>query len=141
MSFEDNDSCRWKRNQKLFCDNKKKSAIVVKPMELFFFILTILVVLVAFLSTRQNPNAFANFIIGLVLMGIAVNIYVDGLSIPNTGVSYSGSTATFTSTNYDFSNAWVMGIAVIFLPLGLIVFGWTLSLLASGRVMNDGSIR
>jgi len=111
-------------------------------MELFFFLLLSIILLLFYASTRNNPNAFANLIIGMGLMGMGADLFVNGLILPNTGVSFIGTTASFTSTTYSVANnVWVLALQLMTLIMGFTVFGITIGNIASRRVDVYGRVR
>lgn len=73
-------------------------------MELFFFLLIGIIILLAYWSNRESVHEGKLLIIILGLLFIAYSVNQSGLEIPNTGVVFSGNTATFIGTTYTISS-------------------------------------
>lgn len=110
-------------------------------MELFFFLFLHLLLFLAYFHSRQNPNVPANIVIAFLLMGLAANLFLDGLAIPYTGATFTDTTITYVSTTYGMENPWIFAIFWMYFVTGIVLFGLMIGKLASGGVNNDGTIR
>lgn len=110
-------------------------------MELFFFLLLVIIAGFAYFHSKETPNVWANIVFFLTVIVIGVSIFGTGLTLPNTGVTYTSTTATITGTNYTISDTPILfGLFWVCLALGIIGFGQTIGLLTSNRVDINGRI-
>lgn len=113
-----------------------------KSMELFFFIFLLIVAAAAYLVDSIQPNINYRMIIFMCLFFLALNVFRDGIAIPNTGATLSGSTITFTSTTYTMNDTPIL-IAFFWLPfiMGIFQYVNVIELLLYKKVQPDGRIK
>ena len=111
-------------------------------MELFFYTIVGLLLIISYLLGREKPTILRALLFFGSLIILAGMIFFSGIDIPNTGISYDGAAAIFTSTNFSIgNNLLVFAAGWLSMIFGIRGLFQTIIKSTSGGVNPDGSFK